>query len=52
MPNCFLLPATISTDDTPFFPPELEPEIFETTAYFYPETVFSLVLVSRRVNEW
>ena len=33
-----------------FFPLELEREIFEMAAYFYPETIFSLVLVSRRVH--
>jgi hypothetical protein len=52
----FLLPllllATMSSDPSPFFPLELEREIFETAAYFHPETRSSLVLVSRRVYEW
>jgi hypothetical protein len=42
----------MSSDPSPFFPLELEREIFETAAYFYPEAMFSLVLVSRRVYEW
>ncbi|KAJ7303525.1 hypothetical protein DFH08DRAFT_55259, partial [Mycena albidolilacea] len=39
-------------DPSPFFPPELEREIFEIAAYFHPGTIPSLVLVSRRVYEW
>ncbi|KAJ7303524.1 hypothetical protein DFH08DRAFT_55270 [Mycena albidolilacea] len=42
----------MSSDPSPFFPPELEQEIFETAAYLYPETTSSLVLISRRVYEW
>ncbi|KAJ7866965.1 hypothetical protein B0H14DRAFT_357454 [Mycena olivaceomarginata] len=42
----------MSSDPSPFFPLELEREIFETAAYFHPETRSSLVLVSRRVYEW
>jgi hypothetical protein len=42
----------MSTDCSPFFPPELEREIFETVAYHYPEMITTLVLVSRRVYEW
>ncbi|KAJ7303529.1 hypothetical protein DFH08DRAFT_945319 [Mycena albidolilacea] len=41
----------MSSDPSPFFPPELEREIFEIAAYFHPETISSLVLVSRRVYE-
>ncbi|KAJ7488983.1 hypothetical protein FB451DRAFT_681352 [Mycena latifolia] len=38
----------------PRFPPELEREIFETTAVLYPETIRSpsLLLVAKRVHEW
>ncbi|KAF7377275.1 hypothetical protein MSAN_00147800 [Mycena sanguinolenta] len=36
----------------PLFPPELEREIFETAAYFYPETIQKLLLVSHRVYKW
>jgi hypothetical protein len=42
----------MSTDCSPYFPLELEREIFETVAYHYPEMIASLVLVSRRVYEW
>ncbi|KAJ7778917.1 hypothetical protein B0H16DRAFT_1683228 [Mycena metata] len=35
----------------PFFPPELEREIFEIAA-LHPSTIPSLLLVSRRVYEW
>ncbi|KAJ7303546.1 hypothetical protein DFH08DRAFT_986409 [Mycena albidolilacea] len=42
----------MSSDPSPFFPPELERKIFETATYFHPETRSSLVLVSRRVYEW
>ncbi|KAJ6551166.1 hypothetical protein B0H19DRAFT_1377976 [Mycena capillaripes] len=37
---------------SPSFPPELELEIFETTAELYPGTIPSLLLVSQRVYEW
>ncbi|KAJ7131398.1 isoprenoid synthase domain-containing protein [Mycena epipterygia] len=36
----------------PFFPPELEREIFESAAELYPETIPTLLLVSQRVHEW
>ncbi|KAJ7489135.1 hypothetical protein FB451DRAFT_1125383 [Mycena latifolia] len=38
----------------PVFPPELEREIFETTAEQYPETIYKprLLLVAKRVHEW
>ncbi|KAJ6482592.1 hypothetical protein C8R45DRAFT_1215351 [Mycena sanguinolenta] len=39
-------------DNAPFFPPELEREIFETAAELYPETISSLLYVSRRVHDW
>ncbi|KAJ6482573.1 hypothetical protein C8R45DRAFT_1001904 [Mycena sanguinolenta] len=39
-------------DNAPFFPPELEREIFETAAELYPETIRSLLYVSRRVHDW
>ncbi|KAJ6598082.1 hypothetical protein DFH09DRAFT_1303898 [Mycena vulgaris] len=39
-------------DPSPFFPPELEREIFETAADLYPETTPKLLLVSQRVHEW
>ncbi|KAF7377398.1 Zn(2)-C6 fungal-type domain-containing protein [Mycena sanguinolenta] len=38
--------------DAPFFPPELEREIFETAAELYPETILPLLHVSRRVHDW
>ncbi|KAJ7734195.1 hypothetical protein DFH07DRAFT_967744 [Mycena maculata] len=34
------------------FPPELEREIFETTADLNPEIMPSLFLVSRHIHEW
>ncbi|KAJ7131440.1 hypothetical protein C8R44DRAFT_57621 [Mycena epipterygia] len=40
-----------SDDSLPFFPPELEREIFESSAELYPDTIPSL-LVAQRVNEW
>ncbi|KAJ6551165.1 hypothetical protein B0H19DRAFT_163015 [Mycena capillaripes] len=42
----------MSLDPLPFFPPELELEIFETTAELYPQTIPSLFLVSWRVYDW
>ncbi|KAJ7607237.1 hypothetical protein FB45DRAFT_929345 [Roridomyces roridus] len=36
----------------PYFPPELEREIFETSAVLYPETIPSLLLVAHRVLTW
>ncbi|KAJ6564571.1 hypothetical protein B0H19DRAFT_1068108 [Mycena capillaripes] len=39
-------------DSSPFFPPELEREMFEVTAQLYPQAIARLVLVSRRVYEW
>ncbi|KAJ6598110.1 hypothetical protein DFH09DRAFT_1303926 [Mycena vulgaris] len=39
-------------DSPPFFPSELEREIFETVAEIYPDTIASLLLVSQRVHEW
>ncbi|KAF7377395.1 Tyrosinase central domain-containing protein [Mycena sanguinolenta] len=38
--------------DAPFFPPELEREIFETAAVLYPQTIGSLLYVSKRVHDW
>ncbi|KAJ6564384.1 hypothetical protein B0H19DRAFT_1140926 [Mycena capillaripes] len=37
---------------SPFLPPELELEVFETTADLYPESIPNLLLVSHRVHEW
>ncbi|KAJ7131416.1 hypothetical protein C8R44DRAFT_850141 [Mycena epipterygia] len=45
-------PLMDSGDSVPFFPPELEREIFESAAELYPDTIPSLLLVSQRVNEW
>ncbi|KAJ6598093.1 hypothetical protein DFH09DRAFT_1022383 [Mycena vulgaris] len=42
----------LDDDPSPFFPPELEREIFETAADLYPETIPELLLVSQRVHEW
>ncbi|KAJ7488928.1 hypothetical protein FB451DRAFT_1223300 [Mycena latifolia] len=42
-------------ESSPFFPPELEREIFETAAELYPETIYwqsCLLLVAKRVYEW
>ncbi|KAJ6481477.1 hypothetical protein C8R47DRAFT_1134551 [Mycena vitilis] len=36
----------------PFFPSELEREIFEMAAHLHPETMARLLLVARRVYEW
>ncbi|KAJ7793128.1 hypothetical protein B0H14DRAFT_2927840, partial [Mycena olivaceomarginata] len=47
-----LRPAAMSSDPSPFFPAELEREIFEMAAFFHLETIFSLVLVCRRVYKW
>ncbi|KAJ7131421.1 hypothetical protein C8R44DRAFT_978275 [Mycena epipterygia] len=41
-----------SDDSLPFFPSEIEREIFETAAELYPDTIPSFLLVSHRVNEW
>ncbi|KAJ7488961.1 hypothetical protein FB451DRAFT_1552893 [Mycena latifolia] len=44
-----------SEESSPFFPPELEREIFETTAELYPETIYHwpcLLLIAKRVHEW
>ncbi|KAJ7758120.1 hypothetical protein DFH07DRAFT_958467 [Mycena maculata] len=38
--------------DRPIFPPELEREIFETTAVLHPQTMPSLLRVARRVLIW
>ncbi|KAF7369319.1 hypothetical protein MVEN_00260100 [Mycena venus] len=38
--------------DSPYFPRELEREIFETAAELYPETIPTLLLVALRVLEW
>ncbi|KAJ6564559.1 hypothetical protein B0H19DRAFT_1141418 [Mycena capillaripes] len=42
----------MSSDPSPFFPPELEREMFELAAELYPETIPNLLLVSMRVYEW
>ncbi|KAJ6564597.1 hypothetical protein B0H19DRAFT_1068130 [Mycena capillaripes] len=39
-------------DLLPFFPPELEREMFETAVYQHPQTVPSLLLVCRRAHDW
>ncbi|KAJ7677769.1 hypothetical protein DFH06DRAFT_560143 [Mycena polygramma] len=36
----------------PFFPLELEREIFEMAAHLHPETMARLLLVAQRVHEW
>ncbi|KAJ7256195.1 hypothetical protein B0H12DRAFT_519307 [Mycena haematopus] len=36
----------------PLLPPELEREIFESTAHLYPRSIPGLLLVARRVFEW
>ncbi|KAJ7488941.1 hypothetical protein FB451DRAFT_1223325 [Mycena latifolia] len=41
-----------SENSSPFFPLELERDIFETAAYLYPETIPNLLLVAKRVHEW
>ncbi|KAJ7131439.1 ubiquitin-related domain-containing protein [Mycena epipterygia] len=43
---------SMTSDSLPFFPSDLEREIFETAAELYPDTIPSLLLVSQRVNEW
>ncbi|KAJ6453542.1 hypothetical protein C8R45DRAFT_1112417 [Mycena sanguinolenta] len=42
----------MSANPSPFFPLELEREIFENTATMHPEAVNNLLLVSHRVREW
>ncbi|KAJ6482603.1 hypothetical protein C8R45DRAFT_1075735 [Mycena sanguinolenta] len=42
----------MDSSPSPFLPPELEREIFETAACFNPATIYSLSLVCRRVCEW
>ncbi|KAJ7446353.1 hypothetical protein FB451DRAFT_1291961 [Mycena latifolia] len=39
-------------DPLPIFPPELEREIFETTALVHPTTIPVLLTVSRRIHVW
>ncbi|KAJ6551155.1 hypothetical protein B0H19DRAFT_1156692 [Mycena capillaripes] len=38
--------------EAPFFPPELEREMFEMAAELYPETIPSLLSVAHRVYQW
>ncbi|KAJ6472487.1 hypothetical protein C8R45DRAFT_1013148 [Mycena sanguinolenta] len=42
----------LSTKDDPVFPPEIEQEIFRTTAVLYPKMVPTLLRVARRVHVW
>ncbi|KAJ6482710.1 hypothetical protein C8R45DRAFT_1075793 [Mycena sanguinolenta] len=42
----------MNSNRAPFLPLDLEREIFETAAYFYPKTIYNLLLVSHRVYEW
>lgn len=49
---CFLLQPTIMDVSSPFLPPELERQLFETTADLYPESLPDLVLVCDRVHQW
>lgn len=44
--------ARKSMASDPFFPVELEREIFETAALLYPATIPSLLRVARRVLVW
>ncbi|KAJ6482717.1 hypothetical protein C8R45DRAFT_1150300 [Mycena sanguinolenta] len=39
-------------DCSPFFPPELEQEIFQMAAYFHPAARYNLSLVCWRVYDW
>lgn len=39
-------------DPNPVFPPELEQEIFETTALMHPREIPTLLRVARRVLIW
>ncbi|KAJ7238065.1 hypothetical protein B0H12DRAFT_101125 [Mycena haematopus] len=52
--NALVLPHTPrkSMASGPVFPPELEREIFETTALLYPATIPPLLRVARRVLVW
>jgi hypothetical protein len=50
-------PATLNVADTmvqrtPRFYPELEREMFETTAHMYRNTIPTLLRVARRVHYW
>ncbi|KAJ7303550.1 hypothetical protein DFH08DRAFT_904001 [Mycena albidolilacea] len=42
----------MSLNSPPVFPPELEREMLEKAAHLHPETIFNLLLVSRRVYKW
>ncbi|KAJ7661943.1 hypothetical protein DFH06DRAFT_1042846 [Mycena polygramma] len=42
----------MASESYPFFPPELEREIFETAAEQYSETIPELFLVAHRVHGW
>ncbi|KAF7377387.1 hypothetical protein MSAN_00160100 [Mycena sanguinolenta] len=42
----------MDSNPSPFFPPELEREIFETAAYHDPAMIYGLSLVCRRVHKW
>ncbi|KAJ7655703.1 hypothetical protein DFH06DRAFT_1329140 [Mycena polygramma] len=47
------VPSAGTADDSPpHFPPELEREVFETTAYLYPSTIPKLLRIARRVLFW
>ncbi|KAJ6448785.1 hypothetical protein C8R47DRAFT_1266999 [Mycena vitilis] len=47
-----LLSSIIPLNSSPLLPPELERQIFETTAELYPGSVCRLLCVSKRVYEW
>jgi hypothetical protein len=44
--------ALMLSSASPFFPPELERDIFECAAASHPETIPNLLVVSHRVREW
>nr|GAT57313.1 predicted protein [Mycena chlorophos] len=51
-PVHFLVPTLMSALFEPSFPPELEREIFETTAGLHPEMIPTLLQVAQRIHDW
>lgn len=50
--DCDLQRTTSQRMPIPSFPPELERELFETTAYRYPNEIPTLLRVAHRVLIW
>jgi hypothetical protein len=51
-PGTLNIADTMMVQSTPRFYPELEREMFETTAHMYRNTIPTLLRVARRVRYW